>query len=389
MHQAVAYIHNNAEQLSGEHVPCDDRGCLTNATVDLMRKSTGMRLLQPASHGGLQAQPTDFFEWVRAVGRYNPSAGWVSGVVGIHPWEVAHLDGALKDEIYGENPDTWIASPYAPMGQAVPEGNGFRLSGRWQYSTGTDHCNWVVLGGIVAREDDKNEGPPEYRHFFLPRGVYEVVDDSWHVMGLSGTGSKDVIVDGAYVPEYRTIRHLELSEGAYNDRVSDQPLFQLPFGCVFSAAIASATFGIAQGAIEQYRNYLENRVSAAGIVGLADPFQQEALGEAEADLAAGIAHVDQMINEWLTQIELGNPVSKGQRLEFRRNQVRAVQRILFSVDKLFARSGSAAIWTTRSLERRWRDLRAAGSHICNVADTIYGAQTGYSFGDEDARVALY
>ena len=134
---------------------------------------------------------------------------------------------------------------------------------------------------------------------------------------------------------------------------------------------------------------METRVSAAGVVGLADPFQQEALSEAEADVAAGIAHVDAMISAWMQQLEQGKPITKGQRLEFRRNQVRAIQRVLFSVDKLMARSGSAAIWTTRSLERRWRDLRAAGSHICNIADTIYGACTCYSFGEEDAIVALY
>ena len=389
MHQAVQYIHDNAQLLFDEHVPCDEQGRLTDTVADVLRRSGGMRLLQPESHGGYQTHPRDFFEWVRAVGRYNPSAGWVSGVVGIHPWEVALLEPDLKDELYGNDPDTWIASPYAPAGRAVREGDGFRFSGRWQYSTGTDHCGWVVLGGMVVDAEGQPDSPPEVRHFFLPRGDYEIVPDSWNVMGLSGTGSKDIVVENAYVPEYRTILHQALADGVYNDRVTNIPLFQLPFGCIFSGAIAAATFGIAEGAIEQYRKYMETRVSAAGVVGLADPFQQEALSEAEADVAAGIAHVDAMISAWMQQLEQGKPITKGQRLEFRRNQVRAIQRVLFSVDKLMARSGSAAIWTTRSLERRWRDLRAAGSHICNIADTIYGACTCYSFGEEDAIVALY
>ena len=223
----------------------------------------------------------------------------------------------------------------------------------------------------------------------MPRGDYEIVEDSWHVMGLSGTGSKDVRADNAYVPEYRTLEHYPLADGAYADRQNGNTLYQIPWGCIFCGAIASATFGIAEGAIEQYRNYLETRVSAAGVVGKTDPFQQEALAEVEADLAAGITHVDVMIEQWIEQLNTGTPVSKGQRLEFRRNQVRAVQRVLFGVDKLFARSGSAAIWTTRTLERRWRDLRAAGSHISNTADTIYGASTAYSLGDEEVAVAMY
>jgi alkylation response protein AidB-like acyl-CoA dehydrogenase len=151
------------------------------------------------------------------------------------------------------------------------------------------------------------------RHFFLPRGDYEIVEDSWQVMGLSGTGSKNIRIEGSFVPEYRTVQHARLSEGEYGDRRSDTPLYQLPFGCIFSAAIASGTFGIAEGAIEKYRDYMRTRISAMGVVGKTDPYQQEALAEVEADLAAGITHVDVMM-DWMEQLKRGDPISKGQRL---------------------------------------------------------------------------
>ena len=389
VHNSVQYIHEHAELLSANHTPSDELGKLTDETVAVLRQSQGMRILQPESHGGFQGSPLDFYEWARAVGRYNPSAGWVAGVVGVHPWEVGLLDRQVQDEIYGDNPDTWIASPYAPTGKAFREGDGFRFSGRWQYSTGTDHCDWVVLGGMVVDENGAPSSPPEIRHFFMPRGDYEIVEDSWQVMGLSGTGSKDVIVDGAFVPEYRTIEHFPLMEGAYVGRQPDVPLYHIPFGCIFSGAIAAATFGIAEGAIEQYRGYLETRVSASGVVGKSDPYQLEALAEAEADLAAGIMHLDGMITAWQEQLSQGNPITKAQRLEFRRNQTRAIQRVLFGVDKVMAKAGSAAVWTTRTLEQRWRDLRTAGTHICNSAETVYGAAAAYSLGDENASIAMY
>jgi alkylation response protein AidB-like acyl-CoA dehydrogenase len=79
-----------------------------------------------------------------------------------------------------------------------------------------------------------------------------------------------------------------------------------------------------------------------------------------------------MIAAWMSQLEAGDDITRAQRLEFRRNQVRAVQRVLFAVDRLFSRAGSAAIWQTRPLERYWRDLRTAGTHICNVVETVYG-----------------
>ncbi len=379
MHEAIRCIHEHEQVLRDEHVASDDKGLLTEPARRILETSGGMRLLQAKSHGGFEASPADFFEWVRAVGRYNPSAGWVAGVVGVHPWEIALVDPQLQDEIYAGNPDTWIASPYAPHGRAVREGDRFRLSGAWQYSTGTDHCNWIVLGGMVVDESGAPGSPPEVRHFFLPRGDYEIVEDSWQVMGLSGTGSKDIRIENAFVPEYRTLLHGALSEGEYSSRRPDTRLYHLPFGCLFSAAIAAATFGIADGAIRRYRDYLNTRRSVMGVVGKTDPFQQEALAEVEADLAAGITHVDAMLSGWLDQLGQGNPISRGQRLEFRRNQVRAVQRVLFGVDKLVSRAGSAAIWTTRPLERYWRDLRTAGTHVCNMADVIYGAWVDHEF----------
>lgn len=371
MHESIAAIHDAAEVLRAERAPSDAAGRLTDTAAKVLRSSGGFRLLQSADRGGFEADPRVFLEWVRTVGRYNASAGWIAGVVGVHPWEIALHDVRLQDEIFGSDPDTLTASPYAPQGRAVPADGGFVLSGRWQYSTGTDHCDWIILGGIVV--DEGAGGMPDYRHFILPRGDYTIVEDSWQVMGLQGTGSKDIVIEGSFVPEYRTVNHFALSDGELGHRRAGTALYQLPFGCVFSAAIASGAFGIAQGTIDAYRDYVRTRVSTLGVVGVTDPFQQEALAEAEADLAAGIAHVDVMLGAWLERIAAGETITRSDRLEFRRNQVRAVQRVLFSIDKLMSRAGSAAVWTTRPLQQWWRDLRTGGTHISNVMDTIYTA----------------
>jgi 3-hydroxy-9,10-secoandrosta-1,3,5(10)-triene-9,17-dione monooxygenase len=382
MHTTIEAIHANADLLREEHRASDELGRLTDKSAKILRDSGGVRLLQARDHGGFEEDPRIFFEWVRTVAQYNPSAGWVAGVIGVHPWELALVDPQLHDEIYATGPDTWVASPYAPIGRAVRVEGGLQLTGEWPYSTGTDFCDWVILGGVVVPEDgaaDPNTFP-DARHFVLPRADYEILEDSWNVMGLGGTGSKSIRVDGAIVPEYRTIGHFQLADGMYDDRRAGTPLYQLPFGCVFSGAIASATFGIARGAIDAYREYLRTRVSTLGVVGTTDPFQQEALAEAEADLAAGICHVDAMFGAWLARIDAGEQLTASDRLEFRRNQVRAVQRVVFSVDKLMSRAGSAAVWSTRPLERFWRDLRTGSTHLCNTVDTPYTSWANHEFG---------
>jgi 3-hydroxy-9,10-secoandrosta-1,3,5(10)-triene-9,17-dione monooxygenase len=115
------------------------------------------------------------------------------------------------------------------------------------------------------------------------------------------------------------------------------------------------------------------------VVGKTDPFQQEALAEAEADIAAAIVHIDWMLADLLDRLAAGEAITRALRLEYRRNQVRAVQRVLASIDKLFTRAGSAAVWTTRPIERFWRDLRTGGSHLSNMSDTVYTSWANHAF----------
>ena len=149
MHEVVEKVHKAADVLTEEAVPSDEIGRLTDRTAATLRETGLVRLLQPTEYSGYEAHPNDFLEAVMAVGAASPSAGWVAGVVGVHPWEIAMMDPRLQEEIWGTDPDTWTASPYAPMGRATPVDGGFLFTGRWPYSTGTDHADWVILGGFV------------------------------------------------------------------------------------------------------------------------------------------------------------------------------------------------------------------------------------------------
>lgn len=119
-HPSTQHILDHADELRAEAVVSDELGRLSDGTVQILRDSGGMRLLQAEDLGGFEEHPNTFMEWVMAVASHHPSAGWVAGVVGIHPWEISIADPVLQNEIYGENPDTWVASPYAPFGRARP-----------------------------------------------------------------------------------------------------------------------------------------------------------------------------------------------------------------------------------------------------------------------------
>ncbi len=390
MHAAVTYIHDHAAELRAESPKGDDLGRLTDRTVEIMRASEGMKLLLARDLGGLEAHPNDFFEWVMAVGANQPSAGWIAGVVGVHPWEISIMDPRLQSEIYGADPEVWTASPYAPFGRAVPVEGGFRFTGRWPYSTGTDHSEWVILGGMVADEDGKPVSPPDIRHFVLPRGDYEIVPDSWNVMGLKGTGSKDVRMTDVFIPDYRVAEAAKMYDGSYaRERRPDSPLYGMMFGLMFPAAIAAGTFGIARGALRAFTEHLAGRVSVQGTVARTDPHQLVALGRAEADIEASICHFTSIIAGLYDDLQAGREITPQQRLAFRRDQVRATDRCVTAIDELYRLAGSSSVNLGQEIERYWRDLHVGATHVCNVREPAYVAWGSEKFTGQVPVGALY
>ena len=124
----------------------------------------------------------------------------------MHPWQIALYSREAQEEVWGNDPTAMNSSSYAPTGRAERVPCGFRLNGRWSFSSGCDHCTWVNLGAISGTVETDGQELPDFRSFLLPRKDYQI-DDNWRVAGLAGTGSKDIIVDGAFVPEHRSQSH--------------------------------------------------------------------------------------------------------------------------------------------------------------------------------------
>jgi alkylation response protein AidB-like acyl-CoA dehydrogenase len=383
MHETSAHVSARAAELRAELTPSDEQARLTDTAASILKDSGGMRLLQAKDLGGFEEHPNEFFDWVIRVGTEHPSAGWIAGVVGVHPWEISIMDPRVQDEVFGTDPDVLTASPYAPFGRAVPVDGGFRFSGSWPYSTGTDHAGWIILGGMVADESGHAVTPPDVRHFVLPQGDWTIVEDSWDVMGLRGTGSKDVVVKDAFVPAYRVAEASRMYDGSYGrERRPGSPLFQMMFGLMFPAAIAAGTFAVAQHAIRAFGEAFGSRVSVAGNVARTSATQLERLACAEADIEASIAHFRTAVGELYDHVDGGGEISLDQRHRFRRDQVRATARCVEAVDRLFLHSGSSAMGEGHPVSRAWRDLHVASTHVCNNSELTYQAWGAHRFGGQ-------
>lgn len=381
MHEVTERVKKLADYFEEQAPKSDELGRLTDGEAQALREAGVIRLLQPKEYGGYESHPAEFFDTVIEVGSHSPPAGWIAGVVGVHPFEMAQMDPRLQEEFWGEDPDVWAASPYAPTGRARQVEGGFLFNGRWSFSSGTDHCKWIILGGIVTDDDGQVGAPPDVRHFVLPRKDYEILDGSWEVMGLKGSGSKDIIVKDAFIPEYRVVVGAKMAEGWYaRENRPGHPLYALPFGVMFPGAIIASTLAMCEGALGQFIAYTRQRVTVAGVKTAQDPFHQAALGEASADISASRRQLLGDISDMYDHVRHGGEITMKMRAENRKNQVRASRRAVNAVDNLFNHAGGHSIWLDQPMQRFWRDVHAGMNHVCNVAEPMYVAYGNELFG---------
>ena len=370
-----------ADQFKEQAAEAEKLGRLTDATVKCMKSVGSIRLLQPKSHGGYQVHPREFAETVMATAALDPAAGWINGVVGVHPYQLAYADPRVAEEVWADDVDTWVASPYAPQGVAKPVDGGYLFNGRWQFSSGTDACDWIILGAMIGDADGKPLMPPQMLHMILPRSDYEIVEDSWDVVGLRGTGSKDVIVKDAFVPDYRTMDAMEVMDGTAQRKAGmTEPLYLMPWSTMFPLGISAATIGIAEGALAAHLDYQRERVNSSGVAIKDDPYVMYAIGEAAADINAARQELLANADSVYDMVAAGKEVDFERRAAGRRTQVRAVWRAVSAVDEIFARSGGNAARMDKPLQRYWRDVHVGQAHAIHVPGTVFHASALSSLG---------
>lgn len=366
--------------LAEESTACDALGKITPKTHEILRDSGIMRVFQPKEYAGLEGNPVEFARLIMDLASNAPSAGWVCGVVGLHSFEFAQTDARLQEEVWGKDVDTWTASPYAMIGRATRFDGGWRLTGRWPFSSGTDYCEWAVVGGMAEAQAGSGEFT-EPHHFIMPRSDYVIHDDSWDTMGLRGTGSKDIEAKDVFVPDYRVINVQKLNDRDYHRaNRPDSRVYEVPFDYLFPGVISASTIGIAEGVVRRFQEYSAERVNRGGIKSVDNPFQMAALGSALADIAASRLQLLDGLQQAYDIAMAGETVPRALQHEARRNQVRAVHRAADAARTVFDTVGGNVARMSSPIQRFYRDMTVAMCHACNVDEPVYAAQAAFMFG---------
>jgi 3-hydroxy-9,10-secoandrosta-1,3,5(10)-triene-9,17-dione monooxygenase len=349
----------------------EDARVVPAESVKSLEETGFFRLLQPKSAGGLEADPVTFFTAVRLIASACGSTGWVASVVGVHPWQLALFPQQAQDDVWGADPATRMSSSYAPTGKAKlvkgggeVGGGGYRLNGRWSFSSGCDHASWVLLGGIVT--DDAGQ-PVDFCTFLLPASDY-TIDDVWDTVGLRGTGSNDIVVDNAFVPGHRALSFTGVTKIACpGHQVNPGPLYRIPFGSIFSYAITTPIIGMATGAYAAHVDYQRQRVRASyvGQRSAEDPFAQVRIAEAAALIDAAWLALERDMTELMGHATSNEKIPLPLRLRTRRDQVTGTGQAIRAVDLLFENSGGRALKLGTPIQRFWRDAHAGRVHAIN------------------------
>jgi len=353
-------------------------GLIPRQTIQDMIDAGFFKVLQPRRWGGFEMDPRVFYSVQMALAEGCMATAWVYGVVGVHNWQLPLFPEQAQQDVWGERPATLIASTYMPTGKAEPVDGGYRFSGRWSWSSGVEHCEWIFLGGLLPRKD--GSGALEHCTFLLPKSDYRVVHN-FDVLGLRATASHDIVVDGAFVPEHRTQRTNDHSDAGCPGRATNPGwLYRIPFTQVFQRAVSTACLGALDGAVGLFRARAASHVGKHGSKQAEDVTAQ--LAVSEAMMATDQLKLVLMRNyaRIVHCAKTGERMPVEERL-MQRAQSAAVPKLCAErVNELMRTCAASGVYKSNPLERIFRDLHVARGHIANNTDAFARAHGAVMLG---------
>lgn len=329
------------------------------------------RLMMPRRHGGFEAGLDTYVDVAFEIARGCGSTGWVFAITCQYQMLVAMFPAEAQDDVWGQNPRAISAASFPPSGQAEAMDGGVRLGGTWMYCSGIDICDWMIVGAKLGSEAG---------YALVPKAEFEI-EDNWHVVGLAGTGSKNVTCEDVFVPAHRFVTVANLAHGRPpGAEANTGDLFKIPLFTAISVGLVAALMGMAQGAYDESAGRIGERITSGVSVTQAVPMAeipavQLRVAEAASSIAAARALIDRDCRELMATIAAGRELSVEQRARFKGNQAFVARLVTGAADLLFKGGGGGGLFNHNRVQRYWRDVNAGAMHIAINWDAI-GALSG-------------
>ena len=341
----------------------DELRRVPDETVADLRAAELLKVVQPVRYGGFGLEFGVLFEIGVQFGRASGSAAWCYSQWATHNWMLGSYPQRAQEEFWADTTDIIASTSFDPTGATVTAvDGGYRLSGRWGFSSGCDAATWEMLGAIA---------PEGYLLLAIPLSDY-LVEDTWFVSGLKGSGSKHIRVEDAFVPTHRAMAVHDLGEGHSAGReIHDSPLYRFPAFLIFPFVLGAPMVGMAQGALDAYEEYTRERITVYSGQKTAEfALQQAKLAESSVEVDAARLIMDRDAKEVADRARRGDVPSLEDRVRFRRDQGYVAKLCAQSANRLFEASGGNVLFEGRNFARFHRDILAANHHPAVVWDTV-------------------
>ena len=332
---------------------------LSDETVREFRAAEFHKILQPRRFGGFELGFETAAEVIRTLATACGSSGWVANLFIVHNWQIGLFPIQAQEEYWADSSDQVCSTAsFATHSEMKEVDGGFRLSGRWKFSSGCDFAGWFII---------LKPSPTCMDWLLVPRSDLDIVDD-WFVSGLSGTGSKDLILDDVFVPEHRRLPIMDLATGnTPGGKAHGIPLARLPFVLPAVWGIPPALVGMANGMAEAVRRTLIGKKALfSGELQAERVANQMKLTEALTDIHAAELIMRHRLTELMRWGEAGAPPSTLDALSSQRD-ASYVSRLMGKVaNNLALMSGATSINLSNPIQRYQRDINAGVTHVSLV-----------------------
>lgn len=360
------------EWLSGQAARIEEAGRIPDDVAERLVAANLFRMTQPKRFGGLGLPPHKAWEAVFEVGRGCSSSAWLVGLVTANILMVGKFSDEAQREVFLGAKPAIVPVLTGGVGRDIKtervEG-GILLTGKWRYASGIDIASWV---GLLIHIAGTNGAEAEQHVVLVPQSEFSIDHESWKVLGMRGTGSKDVSLSATFVPEHRWTSWALLQAGGKHEKCSnDEHIFDYPLNTVNAMSVLAPTLGVASAVADEFRELVMRRVSAGT--------QQHQIEDkiAQVGVARGIATAALLRKSLVTDAaEVLHKIEKGTRLaeEDRaavRMRIAMMSRLaLGAAQDMFAAVGGSLLPSGSRMERLFRDLHAMSSHFLLQSEPI-------------------
>lgn len=329
-------------------------------------------VLMPKRYGGCEFGLDTFVDVAGEIASGCGSTGWVYSITSKYHAFLGMFPEEAQDDVWGNDRRATTAASFTPTGTAVPVDGGYRLSGKWMFCSGVDNCPWMIVGTTVPVGDGAD---PAKGYALAPTADFQM-DDNWHVVGLSGTGSKNLFCEDVFIPAHRFLAMEDsLSGRPPGAAVNDGDLYRIPLFSMISISLCAAIMGMARGAYDEFVGATRDRVTRGAALSQPVPMAQIPtiqlrIGEAASCIDAARLLVDRDCKDIMATMAAGRELTVEQRARNKGDLGFATQLSLRAVDRLFEASGGGGLFRSSRVQRFWRDIHAGASHISMNWDAV-------------------